>query len=81
MEKYDTTWKDLIAPLLNTIKTKDKLYFTTLNYALYYTLHPKLYSLTANLTLRCKVYQGVIVYDAKHAFKKFMVQSEKWYIV
>ena len=41
MKKYDTTWEDIIAPLLNALKTKDKLHFTTLNYTLYYILHPK----------------------------------------
>ena len=32
--------KDLIAHLLNPLKTKDKLHFTTLNYTSKYTLHP-----------------------------------------
>jgi len=43
MEKYDTTWKDLITHFLNALKTKDKLYFTILNYISYYTLHHKLW--------------------------------------
>jgi len=30
-----------MAPLLDALKTKDKLYFTTLNYTLDYTLHLK----------------------------------------
>ena len=30
--------KDLITPLLNTLKTKNKLYFTTLDYTPDYTL-------------------------------------------
>ena len=38
--KYDITWKDLFAHLLNALKTKDKLYLTILNYTPYYTLHP-----------------------------------------
>ena len=56
IEKYDTTWKDLIAPLLNALKTKDKLQFTTLNYAPYYTLHPKLWIfIQVNSKLNSKV--------------------------
>ena len=43
MEKYDTMWKDLSAPLLNVLKTKYKLHFTTLNHTPYYTLHCKLW--------------------------------------
>ena len=31
-KNYDTTQKNLIAHLLNALKTKDKLHFTTLNY-------------------------------------------------
>ena len=40
IEKYGTTLKDIIAHLLNTLKTKDKLHFTNLNYTYNYTLHP-----------------------------------------
>ena len=43
MEKYNTTWKDLSAPLLNVLKTKYKLHFITLNHTPYYTLHCKLW--------------------------------------
>ena len=43
MKKYDIMWNDPIAPLLNLLKIKKKLYFTILNYTLDYTLHPKLY--------------------------------------
>ena len=41
MEKYDIMWKDPIAYLLNPLNIKNKLHFTTLNYTLDYTLHPK----------------------------------------
>ena len=39
VEKDDNMWKYLIAPLLNILKIKDKLHFTTLNYTPNYTLH------------------------------------------
>ena len=42
MEKYGTMWKDLIVHLLNSLKTNEKLHFTTLDYAPNYTLHPKI---------------------------------------
>ena len=41
MEKYGTTGKDLIAPTLNALKTTNKVHFTTINFTLDYTLHPK----------------------------------------
>ena len=44
MEKYGIMWKDSIATLLNPLKIKDKLHFTTLNYPLYYNLHHRLWS-------------------------------------
>ena len=34
MKKYDTMWKDLIIRLFNTLKTKNKLYFTIIYYTL-----------------------------------------------
>ena len=42
IKKNGITWKDLFAPFLNALKTKDKLHFTTLNYTSDYTLHLKL---------------------------------------
>ena len=39
-EKY--VLRDLIASILNLLKTKDKLHFTILYYILDYILHPKL---------------------------------------
>ena len=30
MEKYGITWKDLIAPILNALKTTNKVHFTTI---------------------------------------------------
>ena len=68
MKKYNIIWKDLIASLLNLLKTKNKLHFITLNYTPYYTLHPKLWiSIKINFKLNIGV---AIVYDSKHAFKK-----------
>ena len=42
MEKYDIIWNDQIAHLLNSLKIKKKLHFTTLNYILNYTSYSKL---------------------------------------
>ena len=42
MEKYDTMWRNQIAPLLNAFK-KIKLHFTSLNYIPDYDLHHKLW--------------------------------------
>jgi len=39
MEKYDILWNDPIAPHPNPLKTKKKLYFTTLNTKLYSLLY------------------------------------------
>ena len=50
MEKYGIMWKDSIASLLNPLKPKDKLHFTTLNYTPYYTLHHKLWSSIQSVT-------------------------------
>ena len=44
IEKYGITWKNLIAPLLNPLKTREKFHFTTLNYTRDYALHPKLWT-------------------------------------
>ena len=34
MKKYDTMWKDLIIRHFNTLKIKNKLYFTIIYYTL-----------------------------------------------
>ena len=57
---------------------KQKLHFITLNYTLDYTLHPKLWIFTyVNSKFNIGLQSGttVIVYDAKHAFEMFRVQS------
>jgi len=41
----DITWKDLIAPILNPLKTNKKLHFTTLNFGF-----------PSNITAGCKVW-------------------------
>ena len=42
MEKYNTKWRNQIAPLLNALK-KIKLHFISVNYILDYNLHHKLW--------------------------------------
>ena len=43
-------WKDTITPSLNSLKTNEKLYFTTLNYIPNYTLHSKLWFLIQDIS-------------------------------
>ena len=77
-------WKYLMTPLLNTLKTKDKLYFTILNYIPYYTLNPKLWifiQINSKLNSNAQSIIWVIVYGAKHAFEKFKMQSVTWSII
>ena len=82
LEKYDTMWKYLITPLLNLLKTNEKLHFTTLNYISYYNLQPKLWiSIQVNTILNFGV-QSVtraIVWGAKCVLKKFRVGTKQWF--
>jgi len=56
IKKYDITCKDPIFLILNQLKTKKKLYFTTLNYTPDYTLHHKLLiSIQVNVKLNVEV--------------------------
>ena len=43
MKKYGTMWYDLIVPLLNSLKTKEKIHFIILNYTPDYTLYPNVW--------------------------------------
>ena len=43
-------WKDTITLSLNSLKTNEKLYFTTLNYISDYTLHSKLWFLIQDIS-------------------------------
>ena len=76
MEKYGTMWKYLITPLLNPLKTNEKLYFITLNYTHAYILHHKFWILVKvnnKLNVEEQSITRIIVWDAKHALKKFRV--------
>ena len=62
IEEYDIMWNDPIAPLLNSLKTKNKLYFIILIYTLDNTLYRKLYIyIQINSKLNIKVQSVIIV--------------------
>ena len=66
-----TTWKDLIAPHLNPLKTKKKLYFITLKYTPYYNLFPKLWILVqvdSKLDIKEQIVTRIIIHGVKCTF-------------